>query len=264
MKATSIFAAAIMAAATTASAQTIPAPGDGNARRDQIHVMEGVLTAAVRAGAANLARRIQVNEPGSLIVTGTARARGFVLDGYGVFFDVDVPMMRQSVVWSTLMTLRELQRQRLRQLMATAPDEASRRNAEMELRRLESPAGAAPSQVAQSGQPAQAGQPAQGMATAQSVTEPGPIDITDPNEAYTQAVKTALVDAMLDYSRPMNVAPDEWLTVAARDSEGPLTPGALDDATTLVLRIKGSDLEAFFTKKISREEARAKVQVHEF
>ncbi len=35
-----------------------------------------------------------------LVIAGAARAKGFLLDGYGVFFDVDVPAMRRSVAWS--------------------------------------------------------------------------------------------------------------------------------------------------------------------
>jgi negative regulator of sigma E activity len=69
------------------------APPRNEARQQQVRMMEGVIVAAVRNGAEGLAHQLQVAEPGSLIVTGTARARGFALDGYGVFFDVDVPQM---------------------------------------------------------------------------------------------------------------------------------------------------------------------------
>ena len=34
-----------------------------------------------------------------LFIAGAARAKGFWLEGYGVFFDVDVPAMRRSVAW---------------------------------------------------------------------------------------------------------------------------------------------------------------------
>ena len=87
----------------------------GGSRRDDVKIMEVVLTNAVKNGADTLARQMQIQEPGSIIVTGTARARGFVLDGYGVFFIVDVPMMKQSVVWSNQVLLREQRRDFLRQ-----------------------------------------------------------------------------------------------------------------------------------------------------
>ena len=43
--------------------------------------------------------------------------------------------------------------------------------------------------------------------------------LQDPNRAYTEAVQRALIDAMIDYSAPMAIGPDQWLTVAARDNE---------------------------------------------
>ena len=43
-------------------------------------------------------------------------------------------------------------------------------------------------------------------------------------------------------SLQMNLGPEEWLTVAARASEGPMSPAGLSDLITIVMRIKGSDL----------------------
>jgi hypothetical protein len=202
---------------------------------------------------------MQVNEPGSLIVTGTARARGIVLDGYGVFFDVDVPMMKQSVVWSMQTLERERQRLALRQLIETSPDGPARRLAEQQLRMLDRN----PGSTLPLAPPAAAG----GRAVAANVNDTNDTNETaapeprDPNEQYTEAVKAALIDAMLDYGLPIGA--DEWLIVAARDSEGPITPGAVDDASTIVLKVKGSDLMAFRSNKLTRVEARKKVEVRE-
>jgi hypothetical protein len=90
------------------------------------------------------------------------------------------------------------------------------------------------------------------------------VDNGDPNARYTEAVKNALIDAMLKYSAALKVGSDEWLTVAAQDSEGPLTPGEVYDASTLVLRVKGSDLSAFQSNRITRDEVLRKVDVREF
>ena len=38
--------------------------------------------------------------PDLLLFSGPARARGYRLENYGVFFSVDVPAVRRSVVWS--------------------------------------------------------------------------------------------------------------------------------------------------------------------
>jgi hypothetical protein len=276
VKRTAILASAILAAASVAGAQTpvqvpaaAPAPSPAAApARQQIKMMEGVLTAAVRTGAENLGRQMQMAEPGSLIVTGTARARGFVLDGYGVFFDVDVPMMKQSVLWSTLMLMREQRRAELQAMIAQAPDGPGKRQLQQALAQLERPGVAvAPIPPAQLPPTAMA-QSVNETAPAAPPAAPSPAAVLtstdDPNVLYTEAVKTALIDAMLDYSAPMNVAPDQWLTVAARDAEGPLTPGELYDASTILLRVKGSDLLAYAKREITREEARKRVIVKEF
>jgi hypothetical protein len=77
-------------------------------------------------------------------------------------------------------------------------------------------------------------------------------------------VKNALIDSMLKYSVYLKIADNEWLAVAASDSEGPPIPGQLDDATRIVMRIKGSDLAAFQSGRITREEVLKKVEVREY
>ena len=64
----------------------------------------------------------------------------------------------------------------------------------------------------------------------------------DPDKLYSESVKAALIDVMLDHSLRMTLGPDEWLTVAARASEGPIPPAGLSDLITIVMRVKGSDL----------------------
>ena len=69
---------------------------------------------------------------------------------------------------------------------------------------------------------------------------------------------------MIRYSGQLGIGPDEWVTVAAQDSEGPLTPGQLYDASTIVLRVKGSDVAAFLAGKLTAEEVMKKVEIREF
>jgi hypothetical protein len=241
-----------------AAAQTSPAgratPPAVDSRRDDIRMVESVLVKALRNGADNLARQLQMSEPGSTFVAGEGRARGFALDGYGFFFDVDVPGMRASVVWSAQMLSLAQQRERLKQYIETRPDGPGRVFAQGELARLEQLTGAVASPVAN---------PAPGKVSAATV-DPVPAPPPDPNELYTESVKTALIDAMLKYSNALRIAPDEWLTVAARDSDGPLLPGQIDDASTIVIRIKGRDLAAFQSGKLTRDEVMKKVEVREF
>ena len=232
-----------------------------------VRMMEIVLTNAVRTGAQNLSAQMQAREPGSLFVVDTARARGFVLEGYGVFFAVDVPMMRQAAVWSA----RQLQQQDMRNQINTlntiaanpVNDVETRRQAAFQARmlgiQLQGTQGGTtvsiPTLAASGATPvANSPTPAPGAVTAANVDEkvaplpappsPAPVAaLSDPNDLYTEAVKTALIDAMLKYSFALKLGDNEWLTVAARDGEGPPTPGQLDDASTILIRIKGSDLD---------------------
>ena len=73
-----------------------------------------------------------------------------------------------------------------------------------------------------------------------------------------------LVEAMLEYGGRLAIAPDEWFTIAARDSFGPSYPGEPYDAMTLVLRIKGSDLADYRADRLTIDEARKRVEVREF
>jgi hypothetical protein len=312
-----IVAAALLATGNTASAQEVASPDavpvtrtvmrlplavrfpilaqaaepspQAPASREDIRAMEALLTNALQKGAQDLALRMQVNDPGSRFVTGTGRARGFALDGYGVFFDVDVPGMKQSLVWSSELLRQMQQADYLRQFIASNPDSSARQFAMTELGRLERQLnGLRTSQQPQALAPVPA-IPADRTATAQAVNESTsvaapplalagnrsitaaaapaanvPSDLRDPNELYTDAVKNALIDAMLKYSSFLKIGAEEWLTVAARDSEGPSMPGQIDDASTIVIRIKGSDLAAFQANKLTREEVLKKVQVKEF
>ena len=268
--------------AQTAAAPAAAATPTPEARRRDIKYMEGILAQAVRAGAAELGQRMQIAEPGSVIVTGTARARGIALDGYGVFFDVDVPMMKQSVIWTTRQLIQQDLRdkiQALHQIIARTNDPDDLRRAQAQQRffmnQLNSvTAGSAPRTLstensaagtATASPVANGAVPPPGVAAAATVSESmTPAATLDPNELYTDAVKRSLIDAMLNYSVALKLADDEWLTVAARDNEGPLTPGALDDASTIVIRVKGADLAAFHGNRLTREEVLKKVEIREF
>jgi hypothetical protein len=89
--------------------------------------------------------------------------------------------------------------------------------------------------------------------------------LKDPEEAYRAAVREALMDAMLEHSRGLGVAPTEWLTVAARRNDGgPRLAPADTEARTIVIRVSGADLMAFLGGQISREEARSRMDVRVF
>jgi hypothetical protein len=230
--------------------QPAPRPAVDPGRRDDIKYLEGLLTMAVKSGADKLALQMRASEPGSLFVIDTGRTRGFDLHGYGVFFDVDVPMMKQSV----LFVMQQDTRASFENYVATLPPGRARDLAISELRLMEQRGmrqqGPTATQIASPG--VVAGQVAPDAAVA-------PAPILDPNEAYTEAVKSSLIDAMLKYSVGLKLGADEWLTVAASDP-GPDRPGI---ASTILIRIKGADLTAFHAGKVTREEVLKKVEVKE-
>jgi hypothetical protein len=260
-----------------------------DSRRDDIRTMETVLTNALQKGAQDLARQLRVNQPNSAFVTGTGRARGFLLEGYGTFFDVDVPGMRQSVVWSAQMVQLMQERERaLQELARMRPDDPLRKVVELQYRQIErllaaaqngsvlvptAPSPTAPAVMTQGTVSAQnlatpvAG--GDGVVAAPVMAAPAPVtslsaEARDPNELYTESVKNALIEAMLKYTAFLKIADGEWLTVAASDSEGPSVPGQLDDTSRIVIRIKGADLTAFQAGKLTREEVLKRVEVREY
>jgi hypothetical protein len=236
--------------------------------RYELQVMERVLEQAVQHGVQLMGARLQASAPDVLLFAGPSRARGFRLEGYGVFFDVEVPALRESLTWS-FRVLRQgnvdLARslERVRQLVKLLPDEKLRTTFETELAQLEG--------RMLPPQPAPRIATAAGSVSAQSVVEPAPArppavggpPVDDPVAEYTAEVKQALIDAMIDHSGSLTLAADEWLTVAARDAEG-LAPGDLYAPPTIVLRIRGADLAAFRAGQVSREETRKRVDVREF
>jgi hypothetical protein len=256
--------------------------------RHHIYVMEGALARAVDYGAKQLNREILQVMPGVFMLEGEARARGVHLDGYGVFFDVRVPMMRQSMVWSLRMMLeqdaatQQAAVNEIKRSMQGVTDPATRANLERAVKQLER--NAAPAQTARGDAAvapgvvmpnAEAIPTGASAATGISANTVRPVSppardnawAKDPNRAYTEAVTRALVDAMIDYSAPMQIGADQWLTVAARDDEGRDTlapPDPLEEVVTMIYRIKGSDLQEYRQGRIDRDEVRRRVQLSQF
>jgi hypothetical protein len=262
-----------------------PKPTNMADMRHHIYVMEGALARAVDYGAKQLNRQILTVMPGVFMLEGEARARGVHLDGYGVFFDVRVPMMRQSMMWSLRMMMDQddaanlAALNELRKSMQGVTDPATRASLERAVRQLERQNAAAmprgPQQVTPGVVVSDPGSTPVGAATAAGLGAPRSPAMPaadsawakDPNRAYTEAVTRALVDAMIDYSTPMVIGPDQWLTVAARDDEGrdSLAPqDPLEEVVTMIYRIKGSDLQLYRTGKIDRDEVRKRVQLTQF
>ena len=254
-----------------------PAAGTPQGRRHTIRMMEAVLSQAVRGGAEHLAEQLGSGNPNVSFFTGQARARGFMLEGYGVFFHVEIPEMQGSLVMSVTTLERDLAvsgtLESLRRAVDSFPDGASKMQAEDALKRLQVQIAPLPQLTPQASGPSASqsvSQPASGViraATDAPVVDPVPAvplpSLRDPKAAYRDAIKSALIDAMLDYSRGMNIQPDEWLSVAANRGDTAM-PDEIVTSTTLVLRIKGSDLAIYESDRSQKDEIRKRVEVREF
>ena len=269
----------------------VPRPVNMADMRHHIYVMEGALARAVNYGAQQLNRQIADAMPGVFMLEGEAAARGVHLDGYGVFFDVRVPMMRQSMMWSMRMLMNQNDASdratvaELRKSLEGVTDPNTRASIQKAIASIEARAinvgprnqqnsQATPQTINSGGSivtPSAdvvlgpAGQA--GLPTPRQTPSADTLWQKDPNRAYTEAVTRALVDAMIDFSTPMVIGPDQWLTVAARDDEGrdSLAPqDPLEQVVTMIYRIKGSDLQAYRSGKIDRDEVRKRVQISQF
>jgi hypothetical protein len=219
-----------------ADAQVPVQPGPEQMRRhEQISLFEGTLVGAVNKAAHMVARDVQSHTSNANFFTGDASAKGFILDGYGVFVYVEIPTL--DLTLSIMIDQLDKQQQ---QQQRTEP-------------------GAQPGPV--SNNPDGKVEPKVSLPpTAREALQA----VMDTGQKYRNEVKLALMDAMLDFTKNLELKPDEWLSVAARGSDGALTPGQIYQLTTVVLRVKGSDLADYLAGRLTKEEARQKVEVRQF
>ncbi|HKC56731.1 MAG TPA: hypothetical protein VKC35_11430 [Vicinamibacterales bacterium] len=268
-----VLGSTVVGPAPAAFAQSPPSEADQVKARQKISMMESVLESAVANGADSLMRAVRaVMPPDALMMTGAPSARGFRLEGYGVFFDVEVPTFRPTMAW----TLRQMVDEsglgaatavnQLKAYIQTVQDPRQRANLDRALRRLELQVGPV-GPVPQDASARTVGASTVAQATiAPAAPQVDLAVITDPNGSYTREVSAAIIDAMIENSGPLPIAENEWLTVAARDNLRPnrLVPGDISNISSVVFRIKGADLAAFRAGRMTLEETRAHVEVNQF
>ena len=267
----------LMTAGPALAQSSAPARPDARAeaiarqQRYEISTLERVFEGAVEHGVSVVRDRLQAvsQMPAELLISDNAHARGFRLEGYGVFFDVTVPSFE-----TTLWTLRTLDQNDLgldsamKELQQIVKGNV---NAEQALRRVElqvTPVGlprtsivpgarVAGSTAAVAGSTAAVGDDAAARAANQD-----PI-LNEPNEAYRTEVMSALKEAMLNHSSSLGIQANEWLTIAARGNsdDRPRLAPADSSSRTRILRLKGSDLLAYLSQTITKEEALQRIEV---
>lgn len=267
----------VLAAAPALSQGVRPgrsAPGEPDNLRLQIAAMEGVLATAVHE---IHGQQLEKVAPGLLQFDGAIRARGFQLDGYGVFFDVDLPPLPRAAVWTfrvldTPVRL-DFELAQLRRQMAAISDPRLRQEVEQTIRTIQrkvSVSGGAafgvrpdtqgrgdeaPVQARTAGQLGSTPQPA----PPQAVVQPS----EDPFATYASELGQALADLMVQWGGTITLGPNDWLTVAARESQPRMLPGG-PAQMALTLRVKGSDVAAFRAGRLTIEEARKRVEIRQF
>ena len=239
-------------------------------QRYQIGQMERVLEGAVEHGVTVIRDHLQTvaQMPPDMLLSDNAHARGFRLEGYGVFFDIVVPSFETS--WTV--ALRSLDQADLGldsalKTLKTMVKNSGDVNVEQALKRLELQVN--PAVVARSSAPDVTG--ARNATGSASATSAGKADLADdpvfadPNEAYRKEVIDALMDAMLAHSSSLGLGPNEWLTVAAKGNvDRPRLAPADNDARTRIIRLRGSDLAAFLAGQLTREDALKRIEVRVF
>jgi hypothetical protein len=262
--------------------------------RRHIYTMEGALARAVAYGAQSLNRELRTVMPEIMALSGEPSARGVYLEGYGVYFDVAVPVLNQMMVW-TIANMRGPDESvvaaiaKLRSYVQGEKNASVRASLENMIERLELQLG--PLSAASSNQITPVVRPSTpGVGAAMVLPEQGKPVSPDPsapvaqataraldrkyfqdpnavNRAYTDAVQNALIDTIVDYAVPTAIKPQEFLTIAARDNMQRDTlapPDPYEEVVTLLLSIKGSDLAAYRAGQIDAAEVRRRVQIREF
>ena len=263
---------AIVVASAALSAQSSrPANTETVRARQKISMIEGSFERAVQNGADNFSRQIQSvapNADGMAMLMGAPQVRGFRIEPFGVFFDVQMPSLQLSMAWPLRYTqssdaATNARLVELRSTVEQVTDPALRLQLVQQIRQLEM-------QVDAPGR-RRAGGPAT-VASVQAATtatppaspvDPGILD--DPAEAWRREVRATLTDAMIENTGGVSIGPEEYIIVAAR---GVLSPDRLvadpGDTRTIELRLKGSDLLAYRAQTITLEEARKRVEVREY
>jgi len=283
-------AAAQTAAVAPDTPPTATRPMDSADLKRHIYVMEGALAKAVEFGARRLNREIRSAMPEVMALSGEPQARGVYLEGYGVYFDVSVPVLNQMMMWSMRTMLGPdagviTALNQLKSYVQAEKNPSTRASLESMIERLELQLGPISAAADQGPLPGNIRQSAGAVGAAMVNPEAAPPSPPSPetsaerrfdkkyfqdpnaiNRIYTESVQNALVDTIIDYAIPTSIRPDEFLTVAARDNMQRDTlapPDPYEEVVTILLRIRGSDLAAYRAGQIDAAEVRRRIQIRE-
>ena len=168
-----------------------------------------------------------------LVQTRAATVRGVPLEGYGYHFDVQIPQISGSGVMMLEMAQRNQQQ----------PIWAPSRN------------------VSQTQEAARTS--ATAVVTADPVARPA-VTAESLNAMYTNFVKDALVDAIVDTAGVLVLAENDRLIVTAGPDDVLTSQLQRINTRQLMLTIKGADLNALRSGAITRDQVRDRIEVKAF
>lgn len=207
----------------------VDAQADAELKR-QVSLFEGVLRQAVESGGQRLAMWARQVVPGVVLAQASnPMVQAVPLPDSSLVFNVQVPEILQTSV----MLFQQLQRPRGPQPVANP----------------------VPGRV--SGTGVVPADPATGR-----VPDP---DSLDPDRRYSDYVREALIDALLEGSGVLQLHPGQWLTVAASGVDVAVTnPLYRNPSRRLVLSVRADDLLAMRQGRLSRDETRSRILERRF
>jgi hypothetical protein len=237
------FVPALLALAAPAWAQTQQEAPRATQDRQQLMTVSGALRDAISTGATAMLRQVRQESPrAEFFFTGSPEVQWYRFPE-GPLFTVQVPELRPSNQWAIAQFFEQQRRQ---QLQRAAQVEGGRGVVATNVGATSSadPSGKVP-----------------------LTPPPSPYLDQDPDAVYTREVQWSLMDAMLQHSKPLRIAPTQALRVVARSIDfgrlDPRSPSSASEDATIYFSIKGSDLAAFHEGKITLEQARKLVSIIE-
>jgi hypothetical protein len=97
------------------------------------------------------------------------------------------------------------------------------------------------------------------------VVPPGSPARRTPNQQFSDFVREALIDTVIDGSRLVAIEQGQWLTVAASGIDVAITnPLYRNTSRKLILSLKGEDVQAYLRGDITRDEVEARIVERRF
>jgi hypothetical protein len=202
---------------------------DADVKR-MVQSFENVLRGAIQMAGNQLAKRAQIVEPNVLLqFDADPYASGVIVPKIGPTFEVQVP----GILPSQLQLINIWQARK-------GPD-------------VNNPV------------KPMATSPADSKVTATGLPNADPMTASpayfDPTREYTNSVREALVNTLLDFGTTLPLNAGETVTIITRDMPTPVPRGQLNaiESRQLILTIKTDDLIALRGQKITRDEAKQKI-----